>query len=262
MEPGLEAVLAHSLDRVRRKCTHKTVYNHDQLQAWLLECLPDGWTTHVPSVLGRKALSARWPSNQKERAGIKKWLVGQDCIEEAAADDLIDGACEPLALHLAKAVEVVLHWEGLAPALVPDRAHAIAVDRLKSLGPLRASVEVFGCGFAAGHGSWNPIVWGQRYATMSIGELLCGTDTARDIMCRLVAEMQFRQWHTAWMPLYILNYIWCEKELTDEEMALADAETAQYSCHVVGLVLDARRRALYVADPNGGLIPGVASLTP
>ena len=67
---------------------------------------------------------------------------------------------------------------------------------------MRAAVEgrVGGVlGFAAGHGSWSPIVWGQRYATMSIGELLYGTDTARDIICALVAEMQFRQWHTACM---------------------------------------------------------------
>ncbi len=33
-------------------------------------------------------------------------------------------------------------------------------------------------------------------------------------------------------------------------------ETAQYSCHVVGLVLHAPERVLYVCDPNGSLVAG------
>ena len=33
-------------------------------------------------------------------------------------------------------------------------------------------------------------------------------------------------------------------------------ETAQYSCHVVGLVLHAPERILFVCDPNGSLVPG------
>lgn len=33
-------------------------------------------------------------------------------------------------------------------------------------------------------------------------------------------------------------------------------ETAQYSCHVVGLVLDAASSTCYVCDPNGALVPG------
>ena len=36
----------------------------------------------------------------------------------------------------------------------------------------------------------------------------------------------------------------------------AAPETAQYSCHVVGLVMDASRRTLFVADPNGASLPG------
>jgi len=55
------------------------------------------------------------------------------------------------------------------------------------------------------------------------------------------------------MPLYVLNYIWHEKELSAAVLRNYQDEAAQYSCHVVGLVMDASRRALCIADPNGGL---------
>ena len=58
------------------------------------------------------------------------------------------------------------------------------------------------------------------------------------------------------MPLYVLNYIWDLDELTQAELGGSAEETAQYSCHVVGLVMDASRRMVFVADPNGAPIPG------
>ena len=59
------------------------------------------------------------------------------------------------------------------------------------------------------------------------------------------------------MPLYVLNYIWDLNELTPSQLAKCDAEEiAQYSCHAVGLVMDASRRVLCIADPNGALLPG------
>ena len=45
-------------------------------------------------------------------------------------------------------------------------------------------------------------------------------------------------------------------ELTEEEMAVPDVETAQYSVHVVGVVLDGCSMTAYICDPNGPLIPG------
>ncbi len=44
-------------------------------------------------------------------------------------------------------------------------------------------------------------------------------------------------------------------ELTAADLKRDDIETAQYSCHVVGLVLS-RSRNVFIADPNGALIPG------
>ena len=50
------------------------------------------------------------------------------------------------------------------------------------------------------------------------------------------------------VPLYVLNYIYDGCELTPGEMALTEHETAQFSVHVVGLVVDRRDETLYVAD--------------
>ena len=58
------------------------------------------------------------------------------------------------------------------------------------------------------------------------------------------------------IPLYIMNYIFDGDELSDTEMKETKFETAQYSCHVVGLVMDAKHKSVFIADPNGALIPG------
>jgi hypothetical protein len=44
-------------------------------------------------------------------------------------------------------------------------------------------------------------------------------------------------------------------ELNSAELKCEMFETAQYSCHVVGLVLSVSKDA-FIADPNGVLLPG------
>ena len=57
------------------------------------------------------------------------------------------------------------------------------------------------------------------------------------------------------LPLYVLNYIWDGDELTAAELR-EDTETACYSVHAIGLVLDPRHNAVLLADPNGPLLRG------
>jgi hypothetical protein len=57
------------------------------------------------------------------------------------------------------------------------------------------------------------------------------------------------------LPCYVLNYIFDLDELEEADMALP-IETALFSLHVVGLVLDGRSNVAYVCDPNGQLLPG------
>ena len=58
------------------------------------------------------------------------------------------------------------------------------------------------------------------------------------------------------VPLYVVNYIWDGSELSEEELARKDLETAQYSTHCIGLVFDGPGTSLLLADPNGPLMRG------
>jgi len=59
------------------------------------------------------------------------------------------------------------------------------------------------------------------------------------------------------LPLYITNYIFDGDELSPADLVSGAAfETAQYSCHVVGLVLDPEGKVCYICDPNGQLLAG------
>lgn len=250
-QEDLSRTIQWSLDRVRRQCIHATEYTHDGVRVWLVESLP-GWRVHVPPVLGKDALYEAWPAGSQLR-GVKKWLVELGCRDP---EDLVNGACEPLALYLSQVVEELVDAGGVDGALLLESAHRRAVTSLRVMGPKRATATVFGNGFAAGSGSWTPGVWGGHFSDSAIGDLLYGTEACRDHIRALVHRILEDRVRVARMPFYILNYIWDQDELTREEMAETDSETAQYSCHVAGLVLDVSNRTLYVADANGGLIAG------
>jgi len=57
------------------------------------------------------------------------------------------------------------------------------------------------------------------------------------------------------VPLYIY-YVFGNNEFSMEDLQSATEESAQYSLHVVGLVMHRVQRILFVADPNGALIGG------
>ena len=62
------------------------------------------WEIHIPES-GVSALS-EWPKNKKSRNSVKQWLQEQN---HGNPDDLIDGACEPLAYHLSSKMSQN-HW--------------------------------------------------------------------------------------------------------------------------------------------------------
>ena len=54
----------------------------------------------------------------------------------------------------------------------------------------------------------------------------------------------------------VLCYIFDNNELTTSELKDVKEETAQYSLHAVGLVINSAMKTIIVADPNGGLKGG------
>ena len=87
-----ENLLKDAVSRKHKKLSFETVFSHEIILNWLQEILP-AWIIHIPET-GVSALS-EWPKNGKSR---KQWLQEQN---HGNPDDLIGGACEPLAYHLS-----------------------------------------------------------------------------------------------------------------------------------------------------------------
>jgi hypothetical protein len=85
---------------------------------------------------------------------------------------------------------------------------------------------------------------------------LCAGLDAVDVRLSEISQKCRKNGSACAFPLYVLNYIWDGDELDDADMLVTEHESAQYSVHVVGLVVDGARGVVYVADPNGPLHPG------
>ena len=104
MEALLEGILKSAMDRKPQRLSFDSTYNHKNIKDWLQSILP-GWNIVFPNVEnvsteleGPCALS-EWPTEGDCRNGVKKYLEDQNYKDP---DDLIDGACEPLAFYLSK----------------------------------------------------------------------------------------------------------------------------------------------------------------
>jgi len=267
----MEALLPLALDGQSRKCEHATDYSHEQLRRWLLEALPQGWTVHAPSVFGDGALASAWPASEEECEKAIRFLSERGCKDPRGT---LDGHCEPLALLLSGDVKALLEAGEVEPCDIPGIANVTSLERLKgSKNAAELVFDKFGSGFAEdGCATWTAGVWGSRFETEGsrsdpshperlshLERYLYGgsgvQETVRSFATGLTGAARDRR--VGWMPLYVLNYIWHAKELSAAVLCNYQDEAAQYSCHVVGLVMDAERRALCIADPNGGLVtPG------
>ena len=255
MALSLATVLDRSLKEGirRRQCEHATVYTHEELCAWIGVALPS-WTVHGPSILGDNALAASWPCDDHVN-NVEKWLSDNGCKDPA---NLLAGACEPLALFLSREAEKLL-LAGVEPAgQIPDLAHKEALTTLAH--DVDAPQSVFGGGFTGGfvhgHATWTMDVWGSKYGDRPLASYMYGGEGVQARIMEYAAELGRGDQHVGTMPLYVINYIWDGDELSTKDMLNTADETAMYSIHVVGLVLDAKNKTVVIADPNGGLLPG------
>jgi hypothetical protein len=116
---------------------------------------------------------------------------------------------------------------------------------------------------------WRPIMLGNmnsddevawvphhaRFSDEEFMKLFCiGSEEFQNILTSLLSQTSTVRYTI--LPLYIFNYIWDGDELTLNELKQGKEETAQYSIHCAGLVLDNENHRMYVADPNGSLVAG------
>ena len=115
---ALENVLTSALERKPKRLSFNTTYSHTNIKDWLQSILPE-WNIIIPDAAKQTSSSltesntmvlriapvseglcalSEWPASGDCRNGVKQWLEDQHLKDP---DDLIDGACEPLAFYLS-----------------------------------------------------------------------------------------------------------------------------------------------------------------
>ena len=237
-----ENLLKDAVSRKHKKLSFETVFSHEIILNWLQEILP-AWEIHIPES-GVSALS-EWPKNGKCRNSVKQWLQEQNF---GNPDDLIDGACEPLAYHLSSKMSQ-------NQTIGLRKQYEVIKDQLEELDPQVAANVIFG-EYIKHKIPYTTQFWGPQALGLSYEHYLFGHFLSRRRIEQLSRSVRFDPTDTIIIPMYILCYLFDNDELSVEELQNATEETAQYSLHAVGLVMNRDSRRLFVADPNGALIGG------
>ena len=234
-----ENLLKDAVSRKHKKLSFETVFSHEIILNWLQEILP-AWEIHIPES-GVSALS-EWPKNKKSRNSVKQWLQEKNFRNP---DDLIDGACEPLAYHLSSKMSQ-------NQTIGLRKQYEVIKDQLEELDPQVTANVIFG-EYIKHKIPYTTQFWGPQALGLSYEHYLFGHSLGKRRIQELTTSSSTG---TIIIPMYILCYLFDNDELSVEELKNSTEETAQYSLHAVGLVMHRDSRRLFVADPNGALIGG------
>ena len=243
LEALLDTILFDALKRKPQKLTLDTNYSHINLSEWIKSILPE-WDILVPQQPQQQLLAlSEWPTTEDSRTEVINWLTENNYSN---AEDLLDGACEPLAYYLSSQVKDSL----LVGTFVDSFTIMLACKmELETINQRNAAALVFGNCLNSQLSA--PTFWGPEFQG-HYKDYLFGTEMTKTNIIKGASSLL--SYYI--MPLYILNYIFNDDELTDKQIEDTTEETAQYSLHVVGLVFDKENRRIVVADPNGTLLPG------
>ena len=204
------------------------------------------------------------------QAAVAKLLCSTPGLDP---EDLINGHCETVACATA---ECFLQQLSKAPVDCPTPVDVIVKAAYTSLaaeltsGSVEDQVATLFApqkraeGSADGRGSmWHALAPAGVVAALPgpdedfLAEMCAGARPTLKgrIEASLVAAAAASSVAPFAVPLYVLNYIWDGDELTAAELR-EDTETACYSVHAIGLVLDPTRKVALLADPNGPLMRG------
>jgi len=251
---SIPQLLNDALLRIRQRCYHKTSYSHDMLIDFIRVALESSSTKTIEdleiwipiyekkSKLKNQQLS-HWPSGRVKKEVIR-WLNRKGCRD---SEDFLNGACEPLALYLSKFVKEDLKNGSCKDFNSSMKAAKMNLEKMEPFEAARTIFEQF-----TNPEDITPLVWGVEFQEDLLSYMF-GTQRAKE---NILKAFESSSSSIDIMPLYMLNYIFDGDELTDKDLASTEPETAQYSCHVVGLVFDRERSRIIVVDPNGPLIPG------
>lgn len=243
----LDELLVDAIKRKRQKCYHETTYSNENIKAWLESAIDmNNWKVFVTTYSNKRSFGkaiSQWP-NKAQRSSVLRWLKSQNCND---AEDLLEGSCEPLALYLSVSVQKAIREREFEEM---EEVFNDVSTTLKKMKPLKAAEIVYQ--HYINPISRGPIFWDSSFQGFSCADFLFGTEAMKFKVKNATQDDSC----ISIMPLYILNYIYDNDELNDVDLTKSLAETAQYSCHAVGLIFDRKNCRIVVADPNGALIPG------
>jgi hypothetical protein len=258
MNTSIQSVVDMALARKRERLVYKTSTSHEDLKQSISDVLYKyKFNIIVPSVCDYldDGVPSSWPNSKKHRwvlnalvkAGVKAGKWEQDDNEKAR--DKLDGHCDEMAFCLTNTAVKSLVDTG---KLCFDHTYKNILADLYKMKPTYAVRYVFQ-NWLTDQNPWNNLVpAGSSTKSITIYDTLWGGKglAARVVEITKVALIDKAIYA---IPVYLLLYIFDETELTDSELATGEGETAQYSIHAVGLIVDGPRRTAYICDPNGGV---------
>lgn len=264
------AVLTTARRRRRARCQHHTCYDHTNLAQWLAGELPDGWTVVPPPSLAHPdgtvvAAPSGFPeeNNLEAQIALIEFLSMVGLTPDLDASDLIDGHCETVAAVTAEYfLKEIASGIDRAPAdtalaaysrLAADIAAADVSGQIGLLfGPQKRAEDTHSPRSHMWAALYPPAMAWPCDSTDFLAEMCAGVSPRFGpwlATALSLAEAPFA------FPLYVTNYIWDGDELTEAELTKR-IETACYSVHAIGLIVDPGRKLAYFADPNGPLLKG------
>ena len=237
-------LLVDSINRKRKRCDYETVFNHETVKQWFEGFIKvENWTVVIPKYTSSTCRAvSHWP-NKKQSKSILRWLEKQNCRE---GKDLIDGACEPLALYYSVSVHSSIQQEIFVDL---NQSQQSALEQLERMRPSDAAKRIFQ--HYINPQTRGPTFWNSTFQG-SYSDFLFGSEAMKLKVISVIKE----DTTIFYLPLYIICYLFDNDELNEEQLSSSTEESAQYSCHAVGLVFDRKTCQIIVADPNGPLIPG------
>lgn len=238
-------LLDDSINRKRQRCDYETAFSHEIIKQWFEGFIEaENWTIVIPKYNSRKCKAvSHWP-NKIHSKSVLSWLTKQKCTD---AKDLLDGACEPLALYLSVSIHSDIQRETFVDLNYSQRS---ALQQLENMRPFEATRTIFQ--HYINPRTRGPHFWNSTFQGSSHADFLFGSEALKLKVTSVIKQDSA----ILYLPLYIISYLFDNDELTEEDLSRSTEESAQYSCHVVGLVFDRKIRRIIVADPNGPLIPG------
>eukprot|EP00040_Diaphanoeca_grandis_P019289 m.101792 g.101792 ORF g.101792 m.101792 type:complete len:318 (-) comp27351_c0_seq1:11-964(-) len=261
---SLAKVVGLGRDRRRRRCTHTTVFNHDNLCKEIHLALPD-WMVIAPPE-GVTAPSGFPLENSLEaQEALRDFLPPTN--ETRDYEDMLEGHCETVAAALSLTLVEYLQTTKKTkdvPVGILKTAYDTMATKLETSEVASQIEQLFKpAACAVGKERWrmwetlmgSPVII-NRQSDFLLQHTIGGSPSWKKLVQAFVARCRKEKLSTCALPMYVMAYIWDGDELTNKELNIEGVETAQYSIHAIGLVFDFGSQTVYLADPNGPLLQG------